>query len=168
MTFNIFLSHINNDAQSASSISQYLKKIPNVEVFLAEENVVAGNLADGITSRIKACDLFMVLYSKNSHNSQYVQNEIGVAKRSDKVMLILSLDDTKPTAMLQGITYYPLYNPAVANLPIIYKDIERKGFAKKVLSAKKSRVLAKKSTILGFGYCINHPIRRLIANEDRF
>jgi hypothetical protein len=150
MAFNIFLSHSNNDIQSASAISQYFKRMPNVDVFLAEENVVAGNLADGITSRIKACDIFMVLYSKNSHNSQYVQNEIGVAKGTGKDMLILSLDDTKPTAMLQGYTYYPLYSPDVANLPTIYKYIKQKEKEK----ASVELLIIGGAALLGFVYLL--------------
>jgi len=148
MTLNIFLSYSNNDTQSASDILQRFKRIPNVDVFLAKENVVAGNLADGITSKIKACDIFIVLYSKNSHNSQYVQNEIGVAKGSDKVILILSLDDTKPTAMLQGITYYPLYNSDVANLATKY--IEQK--AKEKASFE---LLIVVGALLGLGYSLH-------------
>lgn len=124
MTFTIFLSHNGRDTTSAIALARYLRQIPDTEVFLSEENLIAGNLADGLIAQIKKSDVFVVLHSTNSQASQYVQNEIGVARGNDKIMLILSLDPTKPTAMLEGITYYSLYD--AKNLPLVLDYLRQK------------------------------------------
>lgn len=132
MSFNIFISHSTKDYPTASSIDKWLKQIPNVTTFLSEENIITGKLSDRILNEIKICDVFLVLYSANSHNSQYVQNEIGAALGQNKTIIILSLDDTKPEAMLQGYTYYQVYDPQEAEkfFPMLYKYIGQQVEAK--------------------------------------
>ncbi len=110
MSYNIFISHSSKDYPVANNIDNWLKQIPNVTTFLSEETIIPGILSDKILNEIKICDVFLLLYSINSHNSQYVQNEIGAALSQHKTLIILSLDGTKPNAMLQGYTYYQIYD----------------------------------------------------------
>ena len=127
MEFNIFISHSTKESSFGSAIANYLKRIPDVIPFLSEENVIEGSLSESLISKIKTCDVFIVLYSVNSHNSQYVQNEVGVARGSNKPILILAMDNTKPTAMLSGFAYYPLYDPSAEDsLPKVYEYIKEK------------------------------------------
>lgn len=132
MSYNIFISHSTKDHLTASDIAKWLKQIPTVTTFLSEETILPGKLSDNILNNIKICDVFLVLYSANSHNSQYVQNEIGTALGLNKTIIILSLDDTKPEAMLQGYTYYQIFDPTEAGkfFPMLHKYIGQQVEAK--------------------------------------
>ncbi len=125
MSYNIFISHSTKDYPTASNIDKWLKQIPTVTTFLSEEIILPGKLSNEILNGIRICDVFLVLYSENSHNSQYVQNEIGAALGQNKPIIILSLDNTKPTAMLQGYTYYQIFDPTEAGkfFPKLHKYI---------------------------------------------
>ena len=127
MSYNIFISHSTKDYPTASEIDNWLKQIPTVTTFLSEETILPGKLSDNILKGIRICDVFLVLYSANSHNSQYVQNEIGTALGLNKAIIILSLDDTKPAAMLQGYTYYQIYDRQEAGkfFPMLHKYISQ-------------------------------------------
>ncbi len=110
MPYNIFISHSTKDYQTAQNINMWLRQLPNIDTFLSEDNIIPGILSKKILNEIKICDVFLLLYSINSHNSQYVQNEIGAALSQHKILIILSLDGIKPNAMLQGYTYYQIYD----------------------------------------------------------
>ena len=66
---------------------------PSVEVFLAQYSIKSGEpLSDKIFNAIKDCDLFILLWSKNSKNSDWVKSEIGAAKVCEKLILPIVLD----------------------------------------------------------------------------
>lgn len=78
--------------------------IVNLEKFV-------GQLDEYLITKIKMSDLFIVLYSKNSQHSNYVQQEIGVAKGNNKIIIPILLDaESKPDAMLNGISYLSIYD----------------------------------------------------------
>ena len=111
MTYNIFFSYSTANLATARKICNYFKQIPNTEVFLCEDTVTVGQLTSDITARINSCDMFIVLYDKSSHTSQYVQNEIGVATGANKPIIPLVLESQYlPTAMLTGKRYYPIWD----------------------------------------------------------
>lgn len=136
MVFNVFLSHNGGNSRDAS-ISDIIKNIfrliPETNVFVAEENIIAGNLSDGLIAQIRQCDLFIVLYSNYSHISQSVQAEIGSARTANKTIIPLLLDrDYTPPIMLQGITYYPIYDNDSWNthIPRLYEYIKSQALLK--------------------------------------
>ena len=78
--------------------------IVNLEKFV-------GQLDEYLITKIKMSDQFIVLYSKNSQHSNYVQQEIGVAKGNNKIIIPILLDaESKPDAMLNGISYLSIYD----------------------------------------------------------
>lgn len=126
MTYEIFISYSTFDIDTAKRITDYLSRIRGVTVFLSESNLIAGRLSDILVEKIKSCDLFIVLYSRNSHNSIYVQQEIGVAKGNNKLIIPILLDsEAKPNAMLEGMRYLTIYdeNKARENMPMLFNYI---------------------------------------------
>jgi len=112
MTYNIFISYSTKDLQTAKWLEQSLLQIKGAKVFLAHSNFIAGSLSDALINKIKQCNLFIVLYSKEAHASSYVQQEIGVAKGNNKIIIPVVIEpDVKPGAMLEGINYVKLYDP---------------------------------------------------------
>ncbi len=126
MSYDIFISYSTLDIEVAKKITAYLSQIRDVSVFLSDSSLIVGTLSDVLVNKIKFCDLFVVLYSKNSHGSTYVQQEIGVAKGNNKLMIPILLDaEAKPSAMLQGISYLSIYDENIAKeqMPILYHYI---------------------------------------------
>jgi len=113
MVYKIFVSYNNKDSVAADLLKIYLGQIKDTEIFLFEDKLLPGQLSDAITYHIGQSDIFIVIYSKNSHTSTYVQQEIGVAKGRGKLIIPILIDkDAKPDAMLAGVTYLPMYDPS--------------------------------------------------------
>jgi len=112
MTYNIFISYSSKDLEDAKRIKELLTQIPDARCFLAETNILAGSLSQNIIAAIQQCDLFVVLHSKNSQGSSYVQQEIGAARMSNKLILPILLDpEAKPEAMIKENGYLAFYDP---------------------------------------------------------
>lgn len=84
MALKIFISYSTKDLQVVNFVQSMLVGSP-VEVFVAEYSVPAGQqLSQSIIAAIKQCDLFVLLWSKNSEQSDWVPQEIGIAKAENK------------------------------------------------------------------------------------
>lgn len=124
--FKVFISYTTLDIEKAKRVATYLSQIQGVSVFISDSCLIVGTLSNVLVEKIKHCDLFIVLYSKNSLNSNYVQQEIGVAKGNNKPIIPILLDaEAKPSAMLQGISYLSIYdeNKAKEQMPRLYNYI---------------------------------------------
>jgi hypothetical protein len=112
----IFISYSAIDSEQARFFAEYFNSLDDVEAYLSEQRLVPGEIISNVLiEKIKTSDMFIVLWSKNSFNSQYVQQEVGVAKGSHKLIIPILLDETKPTAMLQGIYYLSYYDETKRN-----------------------------------------------------
>ena len=126
MTYNIFISYSTKDLDTAKWLEQSLLTIKNSKVFLAHSNLIIGSLSEALVKEIKHCDLFIVLYSREAHESPYVQQEIGVAKGSNKTIIPIATDsDVKPGAMLEGISYVPFYNRDLTHIRKLYDYVNK-------------------------------------------
>ena len=94
MPYKVFISYSTRDIRIAELIKNILENnFPSVKVFLAEYSIKSGEpLSDKIFNAIKDCDLFILLWSKNSKNSDWVKSEIGAAKGCEKPILPIVLD----------------------------------------------------------------------------
>ena len=126
MTYKVFLSYSTKDSNKAKELQEHFERIPEVSVFLYQTSFILGHVDDAIKAEIKGCDLFMILYSKNSINSNYVQHEAGVAKGHDKIIIPVLLDsEVKPDGMLEGYSYFSIYDEekAKVEMPKLYDYI---------------------------------------------
>jgi len=126
MSYKVFLSYSTKDNAMANRVKKYFEQITDVSVFLCETSLIFGHVDDAIKAHIIDCDLFMILYSKNSINSNYVQHEIGVATGHNKIIIPILLDnEVKPDGMLQGYNYFPIYDEekAKVEMPKLYNYI---------------------------------------------
>lgn len=113
MAFNVFVSYSATDSFRIKPILELLKKIPDVEIFFAEESINPGSeVSKTIANSIRGCNFFLVFYSAAARVSNYVQQEIGLAKASSKMIIPILLDGTRPDAMLSGINYVDLSDSA--------------------------------------------------------
>lgn len=87
MDLKIFFSYSSKDLPVLDYIRTILAGSP-VQVFVAEHSVAPGQaLSSEIIAAIKQCDLFILLWSKNSKISEWVPQEIGVAKSENKQII---------------------------------------------------------------------------------
>jgi hypothetical protein len=93
MPYKVFISYSTNDF----SIVEYVRRLissPDVDIFIAEYSVVPSEpLGSKILEAIKSCDMFVLLWSKNSKASEWVPQEIGVARGTDRIIIPVVLDE---------------------------------------------------------------------------
>lgn len=91
--FKVFVSYSTQDLQNVTELQQSLAGT-GVEVFVAEHSVLPSeHLSTRISSAIAACDLFVLLWSKNAKASEWVSQEIGKAHSLNKKILPLVLNE---------------------------------------------------------------------------
>ena len=75
-TIETFLSHSNKDKKIARKLADYLR-IYGFEVFVAHDDIGIGDEWEEILKeKIKTCELFLVLLTKNFHESRYTDHEL--------------------------------------------------------------------------------------------
>lgn len=105
----IFISYSSKDSEKIKPISKYISSIQGAKTFLAEENMEpSSEVIQTIVNKIKSADIFLVFFSKDAKESEYVQQEIGVAKGNNKIIIPILLDSTTPKAMLVNTNYVNL------------------------------------------------------------
>ncbi|RLA82743.1 MAG: hypothetical protein DRG78_06325 [Epsilonproteobacteria bacterium] len=111
MTYKIFVSYSTYDLEHANSLKQHLEDT-QIEVFIAEHSISPSQkLAPTISKAILDCDLFVVLWSDNAKDSDWVQQEIGKATAHSKNILPLVLkQDSNLPGFLQDLKYLNLKN----------------------------------------------------------
>ncbi len=87
MALKLFISYSTKDIQTVDFVRSMLAGAP-VEVFVAEYGVAPGTpLSPAIITAIKQCNLFILLWSYNSRASEWVPQEIGIAKSEGKKII---------------------------------------------------------------------------------
>jgi hypothetical protein len=113
MSYKLFLSHSTKDALLADILADSFRRA-GIEVFVAEQNLMPGyNIEENIFSSIDKSDCVIVLLTKNGVNSNYVHQEIGFAKKANKLIIpiVEKNIDHNALASLQRIKYIQ-YDPA--------------------------------------------------------
>jgi len=92
MPYNVFVSYSTKDIPEVDKLREALQ-FPDVQCFVSQYAVKPGApLAPTIKTSILACDLFILLWSKNAAASEWVQQEIGIAHASQKFILPFVLE----------------------------------------------------------------------------
>lgn len=92
MAYKVFISYSTKDISVVDYLSKILKDM-SIEAFVAADSVGPGRpLSESINTAIKGCDLFLLLWSSNSKTSEWVPQEIGIAKSSGKLILPVILE----------------------------------------------------------------------------
>lgn len=92
MAFKIFISYSTKDLHIVNQVKN-LASGKNIELFVAQYSIVPSQiLSNSIEYAISNCDLFILLWSQNSKSSEWVPQEIGIAKAYGKTILPIILD----------------------------------------------------------------------------
>jgi hypothetical protein len=91
---SLFVSYSSKDLPAVRERCNILK-LADIDVFLADESVVAGErLSEKIHRAIAACDKFILMWSKRADQSRWVHQEIGAAINLGKTIVAIVLDGT--------------------------------------------------------------------------
>jgi len=113
LAYKVFISYSTKDFPLVDYVRNLLQ-YSSVEVFVAEYSVVPGqSLPAEIIAAIKNCNLFILLWSKNSKESEWVPQEIGIATSEKKPILPVVLhQNISLPGFISSLKYLPLYkNP---------------------------------------------------------
>jgi hypothetical protein len=110
MAYNVFISYSTKDLHIANHVRAALS-IPGVNVFIAEYSVPASAPLNAfIEMGLRSCDLFALLWSRNSKASDYVPQEIGIARGRNKTILPIVLEEGLALpGFLAELKYLPAY-----------------------------------------------------------
>lgn len=118
MAYNVFVSYSTNDFPVVEHVRRLLTS-PEVNVFIAEYSVSPSTpLNESILQAISSCDLFVLLWSRNSKASDWVPQEIGVARGKGRTILPIVLEDgLQLPGFISDLKYLPAFrNPAESYL----------------------------------------------------
>jgi hypothetical protein len=144
MALKIFISYSTYDIEIVNRIKNELNQT-EYEIFIAEYSTLPGEeLSESIQYAIRNCDVFVVLWSKNSERSNWVPQEIGFAKGLDAFIIPVLIDkNIQPPGFISGTKYVDLTKDIEQNLQTLKEMMMR-------LSIKKSQKQALGWGILGF------------------
>lgn len=108
--FKVFVSYSTFDLQNVAELKRALAGT-GVQVFVAEHSVLPSQaLAPTISRAIAACDLFVLIWSKNAKASEWVSQEIGKAHSLRKKILPLVLTEGMALpGFISGLKYVPVF-----------------------------------------------------------
>jgi len=110
MAYKVFVSYSTNDFPIVDHVQSLLAS-PEVDVFVADYSVSPSEpLGETILQALRSCDLFILLWSRNSKASEWVSQEIGVAIDQNKTILPIVLEDgLKLPGFISNLKYLPAY-----------------------------------------------------------
>jgi hypothetical protein len=119
----VFISHSNTDQELVEYVARLVQS-QGLTAYLAEHDIQAGShVADKVLRNIRASDAVLVLLTKRSVDSHYVQQEIGAARMANK--LVVPLVDPKveqeARGLLEGAEYisFDTANPAIGTPDLV-------------------------------------------------
>lgn len=137
MSYNIFVSYSTYDLEKVSKFVSLLKSNTEINVFVAENNMKAGALIPkDLISSIKKCHLFVLFWSKQSKNSEWVNQEIGIAKSENKTIIpILLSSKLELPAFIKDLKYLSAYSNIDDSLKIFQKNVLERADKHKQINA---------------------------------
>jgi len=124
MAYSVFISYSTRDLRTAEVIRGWVQHA-GATVFLAQYSVPPGQqLAEQVLAAIRNCDLFLLMWSQGARGSDWVPQEIGVARGLNKPILPIVLDaNAPPPGFIQGLKYLPLYPNAQAAVEWLHQSV---------------------------------------------
>lgn len=96
MAHDIFISYSTKDKQTADAICHVLEQ-NGLKCWIAPRNIASGkNYAQQIMDGLISAKIVVLVFSKNSQESEFVNNEIDVAFRNNKSIISFKIDETLP------------------------------------------------------------------------
>lgn len=118
----IFFSYAAADSPTAHKLQSILSKHSNLDVFTTETLSAGENWVSKLKSALSSCDIFLVLLSPSSINSNWVLYEVGAAWGLGKPIIPIIIDSEMssniipaPLNQLQLVDFKSLEDPQALN-----------------------------------------------------
>ena len=147
MAYDIFISYSSKNLHVVDWARATLTQPGVTEVFAAEYSVLPSQkLNDEIVRAIRACDLFVLLWTHDARASDYVPQEIGIAIGCNKTILPVVMEDNVPIpGFITNLKYLPAHKNWEGSFEWLTQFVHEN--AKKLQNAKALGAIA--ATILG-------------------
>lgn len=125
MSYKVFISYSSKDLAIVKQFEISLSQYPGIEVFVADYSIAPGSaFRDEIINEIDTSNLFVLLWSKNSKTSEWVSQEIGIAKTKQKPILPIVLHKRlKLPGFINDLEYLAAYKNPEESLRILQKNV---------------------------------------------
>ncbi len=124
MALNVFISYSTYDIQNAKNLAGWVSQA-GAQPFISQYSLMPGTpLSPTIINKIKNCDIFLLLWSENAKNSEWVSQEIGIAVGNNKTIIPLVLHQgIYLPGFIKDLKYIDVYKDPVAATNEIYSTI---------------------------------------------
>ncbi|MGH7582209.1 MAG: toll/interleukin-1 receptor domain-containing protein [Gemmatimonadales bacterium] len=117
MAFSVFISYSTKDLVHAAALQSWVASA-GAQTYLAEYSLAPGRpIAAEILTAIKASDLFLLLWSANARDSEWVPQEIGVARGAEKAIIPIVLHQgLELPGFIKDLKYVEVYRDPMASV----------------------------------------------------
>ena len=124
MPYRVFVSYSTRDIARANQLSDLIRRA-GAEPYVAEYATAPGTpLSTAIIQAIKTCDLFVLLWSTDARHSEWVPQEIGMAKGAGKpIMPVVLHPGLSLPGFISDLKYLALYQDPSAALVWIQEHV---------------------------------------------
>lgn len=132
MAYSVFISYSTHDLATAARAKEMLERA-GAEVYVAEYSLEPGSdVRNEVLSRIRHCDLFLLLWSRHAEESEWVSQEVGAAQGTGRLTIPVLLDDTvKPPGFLRGLKCVPAFRDLARALAWLQENVAARATKKK-------------------------------------
>ena len=101
----VFMIYANKDKNQIEQLKNELYKA-GIRVITDQDVVQVGdNIKDTIESNIKRVSKVIIVLSKNTENSNWIEKEIGIAKSKDKLLFPVAIDEVNMPESIKELKY---------------------------------------------------------------
>ena len=147
MAYKVFISYSTKNIHIAEWAIRSLSRPGVIEVFVAEYSIQpALFLEERILAAIKRCDLFILLWSQEARQSDWVPQEIGVATGEDKPIVPIVLEANAPVpGFISGVKYLRAFENWEGSFVTLKRFVEDQA----IQSAQRQSAVAVLAMLLG-------------------
>jgi len=140
MPLHVFISYSSKDIKKAAAVWEHLRADGHA-VYFAEKTAKTGTkLSSELEQQIKGCDVFIVLWSQNAKDSDWVSQEIGIAQGAGRTIMPVILEEgLNLPGFIQERKYLPAYKgfeEALASLSADAKQYANEKTQKEIMRAR--------------------------------
>jgi hypothetical protein len=124
MAFSVFISYSTPDLANATALGSWMTAA-GAQPFLAEYSLAPGRpLAADIVGAIQRCDLFLLLWSRNARESEWVPQEIGIARGTQKPIIPVVLQHgLELPGFIKDLKFLALYPDPSASVQWLHRYV---------------------------------------------
>lgn len=125
--YDVYIAYSTRDVETANAVCHVLEN-NNMNCWIAPRNISPGvNYAQEISEAIKGSKIIVLIFSRNSMESKYVNNEVQLAFDQNKPILAFKIDQSLPCGemefLLKNNLWLDAYPSPEAMLEILVRDV---------------------------------------------